>query len=157
MEVGLPRAGDIMRAATVASYADHMADTSGPAAQVRRFLELATSRRADEAAELLAEDVEWRNSGWPTIRGADRVGSMLREMDRRGIEFEAEVHHLAADGEHVLTVRTDRLGYKRLRTAFPVQGTFRVADDRIVLWDDHFSQVRALTGLVRNLLGAPSR
>ena len=102
-------------------------------------------------AELLADDVEWQNSGWPTIRGGARVGGMLRDMDRRGIDFEAVVHHLAADGDHVLTARTDRIGYGRFRTEFPVQGTFRVSDGRIVRWDDHFSHLRLVSSLVGNL------
>jgi limonene-1,2-epoxide hydrolase len=127
-------------------------DPNDPAAVVRRFLTLISTKQAAAGAELLADDVEWCNSGWPTIRGGDRVGGMLRDMDRRGIDFEAVVHHLAADGDHVLTVRTDRIGYRRLRTEFPVQGTFVVSAGRIVLWDDHFSHLRLVGSLVRNLL-----
>lgn len=114
---------------------------------VRRFLELISTRRAVEGAALLDDSVAWCNSGWPTIRGAARVGGMLRDMDRHGVDFEAVVHHLAGDGDHVLTVRTDRIGYGRLHTAFPVQGTFRVVDGRIALWDDHFSALRVIAGL----------
>jgi limonene-1,2-epoxide hydrolase len=33
-----------------------------------------------------------------------------------------------------------------------VQGTFRVSDGRIVLWDDHFSHLRLIGSLVRNLV-----
>lgn len=126
--------------------------TTDPADVVRRFLELISSRRAGEGAELLADDVAWCNSGWPTIRGGARVGGMLRDMDRRGIDFEAVVHHLAADGDHVLTERTDRIGYRRLRTEFPVQGTFQVTEGRIALWDDHFSHLRLTASLIRNLV-----
>jgi limonene-1,2-epoxide hydrolase len=122
-----------------------------PADVVRRFLELISTKRAGEGAELLADGVEWLNSGWPTIRGGARVGGMLRDMDRRGIDFEAVVHQLAADGDHVLTVRTDRIGHGRFRTEFPVQGTFRVSDGRIVRWDDHFSHLRLVSSLVGNL------
>lgn len=132
--------------------AESSTQTDDPADVVRRFLELISTRRSDEGAALLAEDVAWCNSGWPTIRGGARVGGMLRDMDRRGIDFEAVVHHLAADGDHVLTVRTDRIGYRRLRTEFPVQGTFQVSEGRIVLWDDHFSHLRLAGSLVRNLV-----
>jgi limonene-1,2-epoxide hydrolase len=131
---------------------EHAAAPADPAEVVRHFLELISTKRADEGAALLADDVAWCNSGWPAIRGGARVGGMLRDMDRRGIDFAAVVHHLAADGEHVLTVRTDRIGYRRLRTEFPVQGTFRVESGRIVLWDDHFSHLRLLTSALRNLL-----
>ena len=119
---------------------------------VRRFLELATTRRAAEAVELLHPDVEWRNSGWPTIRGR-RVAAMLRDMDRRGVGFEVEMHHLAAEGDVVLTERTDILGLGRWRTSFHVNGTFRVREGRVVLWDDHFSNLALVAGGIRGLSG----
>lgn len=129
---------------------------------VTRFLELLASERAAEAAELLSPDVEWRNSGLPTIRGA-RVGAMLRDMGRRHIRFDVTFHHVAeesADGgaSVVLTDRTDLIGYRRWSTSFWVCGTFRVEDGLITLWDDHFSTANLLLGAVRGLRGlAPGR
>lgn len=109
-----------------------------PAAVVRQFLSLLETGRADAAVELLAPDVEWRNTGMPTFRGR-KVVAMLRDMERRGIGFEARMHHLAADGPVVLTERTDLLRYRRWESAFWVCGTFEVRDGLIVLWDDHFA------------------
>ena len=105
----------------------------------------------DEAVELLHPDVEWRNSGWPTIRGR-RVAAMLRDMDRRGVGFEVEMHHLAAEGDVVLTDRTDILGLGRWRTSFHVNGTFRVREGRVVLWDDHFSMGNVVAASFKGLL-----
>jgi limonene-1,2-epoxide hydrolase len=100
----------------------------------------------------LSEDVVWRNTGLPTVRGR-RVGGMLRDMERRGIGFEARLHHIAADGDIVLTDRTDVLRYKRWESAFWVCGTFEVRDGRIVLWDDHFSAGNLLVASVKGLVG----
>lgn len=129
---------------------------ASPEDVVRRFLELCAQGRASEATELLDTDVVWRNSGWPAIRGR-RVGSMLRDMDRRGIGFEAVLHHVAATVEGdvgvVLTERTDILRWGRWSAAFWVCGTFEVADGRITLWDDHFSNAKVLLAGLRGLLG----
>jgi limonene-1,2-epoxide hydrolase len=127
------------------------------ATTVTQFLELLASERAAEAAELLSPGIEWRNSGWPTIRGA-RVGAMLRDMDRRHIRFAVTFHHVAeeerADGASiVLTERTDLIGFRRWSTSFWVCGTFRVEDGLITLWDDHFSTGSVLLGAVKGLRG----
>lgn len=119
---------------------------------VRRFLELLEDGDADGAVALLSADVVWRNTGLPTVRGR-RVGGMLRDMQRRGIGFEARLHHIAADGDIVLTDRTDVLRYKRWESAFWVCGTFEVRDGLIVLWDDHFSAGNLLVASVKGLVG----
>ena len=130
-------------------------------ATVQDFLELLASKRAAEAAELLSPGIEWRNSGWPAIRGA-RVGAMLRDMDRRHIRFGVTFHHVAEEsGDNgdavVLTERTDLIGYGRWSTSFWVCGTFRVQDGLITLWDDHFSTGSVLLGAVKGLRGLAQR
>jgi limonene-1,2-epoxide hydrolase len=124
----------------------------GPVDVVRRFLALLEDGDADSAVALLADDVVWRNTGMPTFRGR-RVAAMLRDMERRGIGFEARVHHAAADGAFVLTDRTDVLRYKRWQSAFWVCGTFEVRDGLIVLWDDHFSMGNVVAASLKGLTG----
>ncbi len=123
---------------------------------VRRFLDLLAERRAEEAIALLADDVVWRNTRMPTMRGR-RVVGMLRDMERRRIGFRVDMHHLAADGPIVLTERTDHLSKGRWRSSFWVCGTFEVHDGRITLWDDHFSMGdvvgSSLLGLARMVTG----
>jgi len=124
-----------------------------PVDVVRRFLALLEATQADEAVTLLADDVVWRNTGMPTFRGA-RVAAMLRDMERRGIGFEARIKHAVGEGDVVLTERTDVLRYKRWESSFWVCGTFEVRDGRIVLWDDHFSMGNVLTASLKGLAGA---
>lgn len=120
-----------------------------PAQAVRDLLSLLADGDADAAIDLLHEDVEWRNTGLPTVRGKIRVGGMLRDMVKRGIGFEVTMKHLAADGDVVLTDRTDVLSYGRFQTSFWVCGTFRVTDGRVVLWDDHYSEVNLLAASLK--------
>jgi limonene-1,2-epoxide hydrolase len=76
-------------------------------------------------------------------------------MEKRGIDFEARMHHAAAAGEFVLTERTDVLGHGRFETEFWVCGTFRVRDGLIVLWDDHFSWGNLVRSSLLGLVRAP--
>ncbi|WP_323794490.1 limonene-1,2-epoxide hydrolase family protein [Nocardioides sp.] len=132
-----------------------MAETTDAAHVVRSCLTALQEGDVEAAQALLDPEVEWRNSGLPTVRGR-RAHQALRDMIERGIGFEAELHHLAADGDVVLTDRTDVLTYRRFRTQFWVCGTFEVRDGRIVLWDDHFSLTNfvgaGVLGLVRSVL-----
>jgi limonene-1,2-epoxide hydrolase len=125
-----------------------------PDAVVRDFLEHLARRETDAALALLDDAVVWRNTGLPAFEG-ERVHGMLRDMERRGVGFEVRWKHVAADGDTVLTDRTDVIRMGPWETSFGVRGTFEVRDGRIVLWDDAFSWLELLgsgvVGLARNL------
>ncbi len=103
------------------------------------------------ASALLSDDVVWTNTGLPTLRGS-RVGSLLEALDRRGVEVDVEMHHVAASGDAVLTDRTDTIRFGRFETSFAVQGTFVVHDGEIARWEDHFSWGEATTGSARGVI-----
>lgn len=108
---------------------------------------------AEAAVDLLTPDIVWKNTGMPTFRGK-KVVAMLRDMERRGIGFKADLHHIASNGDIVLTDRTDYLTYKRWESAFWVCGTFEVRDGKIALWDDHFSMGNLVAASIRGVIGA---
>ncbi len=119
------------------SSADIAAATA-PLDVVQRFwIALQTGDTAGAVA-LLDDDVVWRNTGLPTLRGR-RVGAVLEGLDARGVAVEVAMRHIAASGDVVLTDRFDTLRVGPLATGFAVQGTFEVRRGRIVLWDDHFT------------------
>ena len=123
-----------------------------PIAVVRSFFDLLRTEQAEGAVGLLTEDVEWRNTNMPTLRGR-KVGSMLLDMERRGVGFEAITHKIAANGGTVLTERTDVLRYGRWESRFWVCGTFEVVNGRIALWDDHFSMGNVVGASLKGLAG----
>lgn len=123
---------------------------------VRRFLEHLEEGDAPAAIALLAPDIAWKNTGMPTFRGA-KVAAMLTDMEKRGIGFRVDLHHIAADGDIVLTDRTDYLTYKRWESAFWVCGTFRVRDGQVVLWDDHFSMGNLVAASLKGLVASVRR
>ena len=124
---------------------------SDPASTVRTFFSLLEGRRAAEAVELLAPDVEWRNAGLPTLRGP-RVRTILLALERRRIAFRADLEHVAVDGDVVLSDRTDFLRIGRWEASFWVCGTFRVRAGRIELWDDRYAMGNVLVGSLRGLV-----
>jgi limonene-1,2-epoxide hydrolase len=61
-----------------------------------------------------------------------------------GLEF--EIHHLACEGDVVLTERTDTFTIGGKTAPLPVMGAFHVADGKITAWRDYFdmAQVTAM-------------
>lgn len=126
-------------------------------ATVTEFLEAAAAEDIDRAVSLIADDIAWRNTWLPTIRGAGMVRRIFAGLERPSLGFGVVVHHIAADGDIVLTERTDVLRFGPVRIEFWVCGTFEVRDGRIVLWDDHFDVLTFLRGTVVGVLRAVLR
>ncbi len=142
------------------------ADTAtevAPLDVVQRFwIALQTGDTAGAVA-LLDEDVVWRNTGLPTLRGR-RVGAVLEGLDARGVAVEVLMRHIATAGDVVLTDRVDTIRTGPVATSFAVQGTFEVRRGRIVLWDDHFTwgsvglaTAGAVAGAVGGVLSGAAR
>lgn len=132
---------------------DRETDTAPPATVVERFLDRLRAADVDGAVDLLALDVVYENKGLPTVRGRERVRSLFHALNRAGIGVEVYVHLISADGESVLTERTDALTWGRLRTQFWVCGRFDVRDGEIVVWRDYFDHLTILAATLRGLLG----
>ena len=123
-----------------------------PDETVREFFRLLALPDTSAAVALLDDEVVWRNTGLPTVTGR-KVGGMLLDAEKRGITVDITLHHVASDGNVVLTDRTDVLRKGKWATSFWVRGTLEVRDGKITLWDDAFSWVDftrgALAGLTR--------
>jgi limonene-1,2-epoxide hydrolase len=89
------------------------------------------------ADSALADNIVWQNVGFPTIRGRERIMKLFRRGEGR-FGFEVKIHRIAAEGNAVLTERTDALIIGRLRLQFWVCGVFEVHAGRITLWRDYF-------------------
>lgn len=131
---------------------DQGTDTT-PAMVVERFLDRLRTADVDGAVDLLALDVVYENKGLPTVHSRERVRSLFHALNRAGIGVEVYVHLISADGESVLTERTDALTWGRLRTQFWVCGRFDVRDGEIVVWRDYFDHLTILAATLRGLLG----
>ena len=53
-------------------------------------------------------------------------------------EIEAEIVHLAAQGNRVFTERVDRFRFGEKRVELPCAGVFEIRDGKIAAWRDYF-------------------
>ncbi|WP_433659015.1 limonene-1,2-epoxide hydrolase family protein [Nocardia sp. CA-128927] len=120
---------------------------------VREFFAALELGPVDAALDLLHQDVVWKNTSLPDL-GGGLARKVLKGLDRDALGFAAEMHHIAADGNIVLTDRTDILRFGPVRIAFWVTGTFELRDGRIILWHDHFSWENFLRGTAVGLFRA---
>ncbi|RDI52922.1 limonene-1,2-epoxide hydrolase family protein [Nocardia mexicana] len=132
---------------------------------VREFFAALEMGAVDEALDLVDPDIVWKNTSLPDVRGAGRVGGLLRGLNRPSFGFRADMNHIAAEsngspaaeGSTVLTERIDYLRAGPVEIAFWVCGTFEIVDGRITLWHDHFSWENFLRGTAVGLWRAMRR
>jgi limonene-1,2-epoxide hydrolase len=122
---------------------------------ITAFLGRLGASDVDGAMELLTDDAVWINVTLPTVRGRRRIDRVVRELDRRG-DFRAVFHHIVADGDVVLTERTDELRIGRFAQRFWVYGRFELRDGKIAVWRDSFDWLDIIVSLVRATAGVIS-
>jgi limonene-1,2-epoxide hydrolase len=133
-----------------------MSGGDDPAAVVRGFLEALAADDLDGALALLAEDAVWINVSLPVVRGRRAIERICRLSLRAGGGFRVHFHAIAAEGDVVLTERTDALTLGRFEQRFWVMGRFEVRDGRIAVWRDSFDWADLTVGLLRGVAGVVS-
>jgi limonene-1,2-epoxide hydrolase len=103
---------------------------------VETFLYALQDEDFDTAEALVSEDLVWQNVGLTKMRGRRRIMKLFRSGEGRA-GFEVKIHHIATDGNSVLTERTDALIFGPLRLQFWVCGTFELQDGQIRVWRDY--------------------
>jgi limonene-1,2-epoxide hydrolase len=125
-----------------------------PADVVVDFLDAWKRYDLDAALELVTEDLVYTNVSLPTVHGRDRLELLARPIIREDrVGFTAYLHHVATDGDVVLTDRTDELTFRRFTARFWVYGRFVVRDEKIAVWRDSFDWLDVTVGNLRGLLG----
>jgi limonene-1,2-epoxide hydrolase len=125
-----------------------------PAAVVVGFLGALARSDLDTALSLVTDDLVYTNVSLPTIRGRARLERLARPLLRPGrMGFDVRLHHVATEGNVVLTDRTDELNYGRFAARFWVYGRFVVRDGRIAVWRDSFDWLDVTVGNLRGLAG----
>ncbi len=112
-------------------------DTAANARTVETFLYALQDEDFETADSTLADNILYQNVGYTTMRGRKRVVNLFRRGQGR-MRFEVKFHRIAAEGNAVLTERTDALTFGPLRLQFWVCGVFEVHGGRITLWRDYF-------------------
>ncbi|MEM6545712.1 MAG: limonene-1,2-epoxide hydrolase family protein [Pseudomonadota bacterium] len=105
---------------------------------IERFFEAWAQYDPEEILSYLAEDIEWTDVPLTTVNGIAAVREKLAAFsDIKAAAFEA--HHTAANGNVVLSERTDWFDIGGKRRTIRVMGVFELNDDgKITRWRDYF-------------------
>ena len=121
---------------------------------VAGFLQALQRSDLDAALALVAEDLIYINVSLPTIHGRRGLGRVFRPLFKPGrAGFAVRMHHIATDGEVVLTDRTDQITLGRFRARFWVYGRFDIRDGQIAVWRDSFDWLDVTIAIMRGLAG----
>ena len=126
-------------------------DNAANARTVETFLHALQDEDFDTVESAMADNIEWQNVGVVTIRGRDRIMKLFRRGEGR-FGFEVKIHRIAAEGNAVLTERTDALILGPLRLQFWVCGVFEVHAGRVTLWRDYFDMFDFAKATVRGIV-----
>ena len=88
---------------------------------VETFLYALQDEDFDTVDSTFADTIVWQNVGWLTLQGRARIVKILRRGQGR-VGFEVKIHRMAADGDTVLTERTDAIVIGPLRLVLGVRG-----------------------------------
>jgi limonene-1,2-epoxide hydrolase len=126
-------------------------DSTTNARTVENFLYALQDEDFETVESAMADNIEWTNVGVVTMRGRGRIVKLLRRGEGR-MGFEVKIHRIAAEGNAVLTERTDALIIGPLRLQFWVCGVFEVHAGRITLWRDYFDMFDFVKATLRGVV-----
>jgi limonene-1,2-epoxide hydrolase len=122
---------------------------STPEQVVRDFCAAANQRDAAVIRPFFSDDVVYHNIPMDPAVGIEATMAVIDMFVGicEGLEF--EIHHLAVEGDVVLTERTDTFTISGKTAPLPVMGVFHVQDGKITAWRDYFDmgQVTAIFGM----------
>jgi limonene-1,2-epoxide hydrolase len=113
---------------------------------VRDFCAAVSTRDPEVLRAFLSDDVVYHNIPMEPAEGIEAAMAIINMFVAMGESLEFEVHHLASDGNTVLTERTDRFTINGKAAPLAVMGAFTVSDGKITAWRDYFdmAQVTAM-------------
>jgi limonene-1,2-epoxide hydrolase len=115
-----------------------------PTEIVREFCAAFEQKDVDTIGRLLADDVVYHNVGMEPAVGKEASLASIQGFLDMSESLAFAIHRLAADGDTVLTERTDIFTINGVKAPIPVMGTFDLRDGLIVGWRDYFDM--GLTG-----------
>src|SRR5690348_8873704 len=92
---------------------------------IEDFFAALTIADVPTGSALLDPEIEWLNTGLPTVRGRG-VFRILKALPKLAVEFSLVMHEIEEEGETVRTQRTDVLRWGPLSSSFHVAGDFVV-------------------------------
>lgn len=105
---------------------------------VRALIDACNRRDTEAAVLLFTDDAIYHNIPIAPARGHAEIRAMLGNFLESALEVDWAMHHIAVNGDVVMTERTDRFRFDQGWVELPVMGVFEVRGDRIAAWRDYF-------------------
>ena len=122
--------------------------TETPIDIVRRFCAAWSNIDADELGEYFTDDAVYHNIPIDPVTGKETIKTTIAGFTTGVDKVEFRVHHIAANGNVVMTERTDVFFAGPKTIELPVMGTFEVTDDgKISAWRDYFDMNQFMSQL----------
>ena len=115
---------------------------------IRRFCDAwGEGAGVDEIVDYFTDDAIYHNIPVDPAVGKEAIKATFA-MFTTGVErIEFRLLNIAADGDTVLTERTDVFVLPNVTIELPVMGTFEVRDGKIAKWRDYFDLNQYMTQL----------
>jgi limonene-1,2-epoxide hydrolase len=111
---------------------------STPTQVVQEFCAAFAAKDVATIESLLADDVVYHNVGMAPAVGKEASLATIQGFLDMSESLVFDIHRIAADGDTVLTERTDTFVMNGLTAPVAVMGTFELRDGKIVAWRDYF-------------------
>ena len=111
---------------------------STPEEVVQEFCAALATKDVGTISKLLADDVVYHNVGMAPAVGKEASLAMIQGFLDMAEKMTFQIHRIAANGDSVLTERTDTFTINGAQAPIPVMGTFDLKDGVIVAWRDYF-------------------
>ena len=105
---------------------------------VRNFCAAWSDGDLDALIDYFTDDATYHNMPIDPVTGKDAIRATIEGFTAGVDKIEFRVHNIAADGNVVLTERTDVFFAGARTIELPVMGTFEVAGGKIAAWRDYF-------------------
>ena len=111
---------------------------STPTQVVQEFCTAFAVKDVATIESLLADDVVYHNVGMEPAKGKEASLAAIKGFLDMSESLVFDIHRIAADGDTVLTERTDTFVMNGLTAPVAVMGTFELRDGKIAAWRDYF-------------------
>jgi len=111
---------------------------STPEEVVQEFCAAFATKDVDTISKLLADDVVYHNVGMAPAVGKEASIAMIQGFLDMAEKMTFRIHRIAANGDSVLTERTDTFTINGADSPVAVMGSFDLRDGKIVAWRDYF-------------------
>ena len=111
---------------------------STPTQVVQEFCTAFAAKDVTTIESLLADDVVYHNVGMAPAVGKEASVAMIQGFLHMAEKMTFEIHRIAANGDSVLTERTDTFTINGADSPVAVMGSFDLRDGKIVAWRDYF-------------------